>query len=76
MPNQNTELSCLDAKKTSNSDVESDAAEETDNENSQKDPNRERTYYDKSASFFDHISCEALEKQEGYAPLKFFKNCS
>ncbi|KAM3720513.1 Protein LSM14 [Dirofilaria immitis] len=45
------------------SDAGSDVVEEEIAENGQED--QEKRYYDKSSSFFDRISCEALEKQEG-----------
>lgn len=60
-------LGCfLDGSKKSlaESDAGSDVVEEEIAENGQEE--QEKRYYDKSSSFFDRISCEALEKQEGY----------
>lgn len=52
------------SKKSGTSDASSDIIEEDTAENGHGEP--EMRYYDKSSSFFDRISCEALEKQEGY----------
>ncbi|KHN76620.1 Protein LSM14 -like protein B-B [Toxocara canis] len=50
------------------SDTGPDVIEEGElNENGEEEK-LPTTYYDKSSSFFDRISCEALEKQEGKQP--------
>lgn len=57
-------------KSVTGSDAGSDVVEEEIVENGQEE--QEKRYYDKSSSFFDRISCEALEKQEGYVCGTFF----
>lgn len=57
-------------KSVTGSDAGSDVVEEEITENGQEE--QEKRYYDKSSSFFDRISCEALEKQEGYVHGMFF----
>ncbi len=43
--------------------VETEAEPKEHEEDAQELP---EPFYDKTKSFFDHISCEALEQQEGY----------
>ncbi|VIO99868.1 BC040823 protein, putative [Brugia malayi] len=58
-----TKLEDGSKKSGTGSDAGSDVIEEEVTENGQEE--QEKRYYDKSSSFFDRISCEALEKQEG-----------
>lgn len=48
-------------KKAGESETGSDVVEVAN----EKEDESVKKYYDKSASFFDRISCEALEKEEG-----------
>lgn len=64
-------LRCLFAEggseKGSNaSDTGPDVIEEGEADENSENDKAPTTYYDKSSSFFDRISCEALEKQDGY----------
>uniref|UniRef100_A0A9J2PHD7 DFDF domain-containing protein n=1 Tax=Ascaris lumbricoides TaxID=6252 RepID=A0A9J2PHD7_ASCLU len=50
------------------SDTGPDVIEEGEVDENSENDKAPTTYYDKSSSFFDRISCEALEKQEGKQP--------
>uniref|UniRef100_A0A0M3JTL0 LSM14 domain-containing protein n=1 Tax=Anisakis simplex TaxID=6269 RepID=A0A0M3JTL0_ANISI len=50
------------------SDAGADVVDEGEVNESCEENKIPTTYYDKSSSFFDRISCEALEKQEGKQP--------
>ncbi len=70
-----------DEESKENSRTGEEEAEEDEQQQQQQEEQDEKhkgeedgeVYYDSKRSFFDHISCEALEKQEGFA--SFARKC-
>lgn len=53
-----------------------DSGNETGAGEGEPEEEPEVVHYDKSKSFFDNISCEAVERSKGYVYIKIFNKCN